>query len=147
MIGTAQLRIGFPTAIDGRIEKIVENLAAVRPTFVCAVPRIFEKVHAKAIAAATEGGGLKKVVFEWALGVGREVAALEREGKKPGLLLTAQRTLAELPSAARILQELEERIKQLKLSKEAALKARNAERAATLMQQHLEAGREAASVT
>ncbi len=95
MIGTAQLRIGFPTAIDGRIEKIVENLAAVRPTFVCAVPRIFEKVHAKAIATATEGGGIKKVVFEWALGVGREVAAAEREGKKPGLLLAAQRALAD----------------------------------------------------
>ncbi|MCM2333680.1 MAG: long-chain fatty acid--CoA ligase [Anaeromyxobacteraceae bacterium] len=95
MIGTAQLRIGFPTAIDGRIEKIVENLAAVRPTFVCAVPRIFEKVHAKAVATATEGGGIKKVVFEWALGVGREAAALERDGQKPGALLAAQRALAD----------------------------------------------------
>jgi long-chain acyl-CoA synthetase len=95
MIGTAQLRIGFPTAVDGRIEKIVENLAIVRPTFVCAVPRIFEKVHAKAIATATEGGGVKKLVFEWALGVGRQAAALEREGRKPGLLLAARRALAD----------------------------------------------------
>lgn len=95
MIGTAQLRIGFATAIDGRIEKIVENLAAVRPTFVCAVPRIFEKVHAKAIAAATEGGGARKVIFEWALSVGRQARALEREGKVPGPLLAAQRALAD----------------------------------------------------
>ncbi len=95
MIGTAQLRIGFPTAIDGRIEKIVENLAAVRPTFVCAVPRIFEKVHAKAVSTATEGGGVKRVVFEWALGVGRQAAALEREGQKPGGLLALQRALAD----------------------------------------------------
>ncbi len=95
MIGTAQLRIGFPTAIDGRIEKIVENLAAVRPTFVCAVPRIFEKVHAKAISTATEGGGVKKLIFEWALGVGRAAAALERDGKQPGLLLAAQRAVAD----------------------------------------------------
>jgi len=95
MIGTAQLRIGFPTAIDGRIEKIVENLAVIRPTFVCAVPRIFEKVHAKAIATATEGGGLKRVVFEWALGVGRQAAALEREGRKPGPWQAAQRALAD----------------------------------------------------
>ena len=56
MIGTAQLRIGFPTAVDGRIDKLVENLAAIRPTFVCAVPRIFEKVHAKVLANAREGG-------------------------------------------------------------------------------------------
>jgi long-chain acyl-CoA synthetase len=95
MIGTAQLRIGFPTAIDGRIEKIVENLALVRPTFVCAVPRIFEKVHAKAVATATEGGGVRRVVFEWALGVGRQAAALERDGRKPGPLLAAQRALAD----------------------------------------------------
>ena len=95
MIGTAQLRIGFPTAIDGRIEKIVENLAVIRPTFVCAVPRIFEKVHAKVVATATEGGGLKRLAFEWALGVGRQAAALEREGRKPGLLLAARRSLAD----------------------------------------------------
>ncbi|MEJ7742165.1 MAG: AMP-binding protein [Nocardioidaceae bacterium] len=30
---TAQLAVGFPTAIDGRVDKIVENLAVVRPTF------------------------------------------------------------------------------------------------------------------
>ncbi len=95
MIGTAQLRIGFPTAVDGRIEKIVENLGVIRPTFVCAVPRIFEKVHAKVAATASEGGGLKKVIFEWAVGVGREAAALEREGRKPGALLALQRALAD----------------------------------------------------
>src|SRR6266545_4179196 len=70
MIGTAQLRIGFPTAVDGRVDKIVENLAATRPTFVCAVPRIFEKVHAKVVQSAREGGAVKGAIFRWALGVG-----------------------------------------------------------------------------
>ena len=42
---TQPVRIGFATAIDGRVEKIVENLAVIRPTFVAAVPRIFEKVY------------------------------------------------------------------------------------------------------
>ena len=55
MIGTAQLRIGFPTAVDGRVEQIVENLGRVRPTFVCAVPRIFEKVHDKIVAERARG--------------------------------------------------------------------------------------------
>ncbi len=95
MIGTAQLRIGFPTAIDGRVEKIVENLAAIRPTFVCAVPRIFEKVHAKVIATALEGGGARRLIFEWALGVGLEAAAREREGQPPGPALALQRALAD----------------------------------------------------
>ena len=39
------LVIGFPTVIDGRPDKIVENLPIIRPTIMGAVPRIFEKVH------------------------------------------------------------------------------------------------------
>ncbi|HET9554252.1 MAG TPA: long-chain fatty acid--CoA ligase [Anaeromyxobacteraceae bacterium] len=95
MIGTAQLRIGFPTAVDGRIEKIVENLGVVRPTFVCAVPRIFEKVHAKVVATATEGGGLKRVIFEWAVATGLEASRLLRDGKAPGVALALQRAVAD----------------------------------------------------
>jgi long-chain acyl-CoA synthetase len=95
MIGTAQLRLGFPTAVDGRVERLVENLGAIRPTFVCAVPRIFEKVHAKVVSSAGEGRRLKKAVFDWAMGVGRQAAALEREGGTPGPLLAAQRLLAD----------------------------------------------------
>ena len=41
------LLIGFPTAIDGRVDKIVENLAVVHPTIMGAAPRIFEKAHAR----------------------------------------------------------------------------------------------------
>jgi long-chain acyl-CoA synthetase len=95
MIGTAQLRIGFPTAVDGRVDKIVENLAATRPTFVCAVPRIFEKVHAKVLQGAREGGAAKAAVFRWAMEVGREASRLERTGKRPGPLLAARRALAD----------------------------------------------------
>jgi len=95
MIGTAQLRIGFPTAVDGRVDKIVENLAVTRPTFVCAVPRIFEKVHAKVLANAREGGPAKATIFRWALGVGLEASRRERAGRKLGPVLAAQRALAD----------------------------------------------------
>ncbi|MGH3508516.1 MAG: AMP-binding protein, partial [Nocardioidaceae bacterium] len=30
---TTQMAVGFPTAVDGRVEKIIDNLAVVRPTF------------------------------------------------------------------------------------------------------------------
>jgi long-chain acyl-CoA synthetase len=95
MIGTAQLRIGFPTAVDGRIDKIVENLAATRPTFVCAVPRIFEKVHAKVLQSARDGGPVKAAMFRWALGVGLEWSRLVRAGRRPGAALAAQRLVAD----------------------------------------------------
>ncbi|HYD40363.1 MAG TPA: AMP-binding protein, partial [Anaeromyxobacter sp.] len=95
MIGTAQLRLGFPTAVDGRIEAIVENLGKLRPTFVCAVPRIFEKVHAKVLAGAREGGPVKARLFRWAIDVGLAASRAERAGRAVGPVLAAQRALAD----------------------------------------------------
>jgi long-chain acyl-CoA synthetase len=95
MIGTAQLRIGFPTAVDGRVERIVENLAAIRPTFVCAVPRIFERVHAKVMASLADGGALKESIARWAIARGLAHARARREGRAPGLVLDLERAVAD----------------------------------------------------
>lgn len=95
MIGTAQLRIGFPTAVDGRPERIVENMAVVRPTFVAAVPRVFEKMHAKVLQNARAGGPVKRAIFHRAIEVGLEHARTVRAGRRPGALLAAQRALAD----------------------------------------------------
>jgi long-chain acyl-CoA synthetase len=92
---SAQLRIGFASAVDGRIDKIVDNLGVVKPTFVGAVPRIFEKVHNKVIAGAKEGGGLKFKIFKWAFNVGREVSKLRQEGKQPGGMLAFKNSIAD----------------------------------------------------
>src|SRR4029079_4275874 len=35
----AQAQIGFCSAVDGRVDMIVENLGHVQPTFMCGVPR------------------------------------------------------------------------------------------------------------
>ena len=43
---TAQLASGSAAAVDGRVDRIIDNLAMVSPTFMAAVPRIFEKVTA-----------------------------------------------------------------------------------------------------
>ncbi len=79
----AQLYIGFSSGIDGRVDKILEGMAAVKPTFVAAVPRIFEKVHAKVVGGAKDAGGLKWKIFQWALGVGREASKEIQAGRKP----------------------------------------------------------------
>ena len=87
--------LGFPTAVDGRVDRIAENLATVRPTFVCVVPRIFEKVHAKILGQALSAGGPKAAIFRWALGVGLEASRRRREGRPPGPWLAAERFLAD----------------------------------------------------
>jgi long-chain acyl-CoA synthetase len=79
------LQIGFPTAIDGRVDRIVDNLGALHPTFMGAVPRIFEKAHARIEGMIAEQGGLTKRIFDWAIGVGLKVSRARQAGKKPSL--------------------------------------------------------------
>ena len=67
---TIQLGIGFSTAVDGRVDKIVSGLGTVHPTFMCGAPRIFEKVRA-AVLLASPHGDLKGRIARWAFAVGR----------------------------------------------------------------------------
>jgi long-chain acyl-CoA synthetase len=75
--------------------KIVPNLAEVKPTNFPSVPRIFEKIYTAATASAEKEGGLKKAIFNWAIGVGRKVREMERRGEKPGFLLRKQYEFAD----------------------------------------------------
>ncbi len=79
------LQIGFPTAIDGRVERIVDNLAALRPTIMGAAPRIFEKAHAHIEGMVAEQGRLTKKVFDLAIGIGMRVSEARQAGKTPSL--------------------------------------------------------------
>ena len=92
---TLGIGFGFPTAVDGRADRIAANLAAVKPTFVCVVPRIFERVHAKVVAQALAGGAAKAAIFRWALGIGTEVAQRRHDGRRVGRLLDAQWRIAD----------------------------------------------------
>ncbi|WP_067860918.1 AMP-dependent synthetase/ligase [Nocardia shimofusensis] len=87
--------IGFPTAIDGRVDKIVDNLAILRPTIVAAAPRIFEKAHARIEGIVAEEGGIKKKLFDWAVGVGLQVSRARQAGKDPSLLVVLQHKVAD----------------------------------------------------
>jgi len=91
----AQLHIGFATAVDGRIDKIVENLALIRPTFMAGAPRIFEKVHNRVIASVQADGGVKAKLFAWAFSAGRKHSAAVQQGRTPGLPLRVTHALAD----------------------------------------------------
>ena len=54
VLQSACIRLGTQTTIDGRVEQLVPNLAVIKPTFLAAVPRVFEKVYNKVIAGAKE---------------------------------------------------------------------------------------------
>ncbi len=92
---TLGVGMGFPTAIDGRLDKIGENMASLEPTFVCAVPRIFQQARAKIIRKALAEGGAKAAIFKWALDVGLATARRRQAGRPVGFLLDAQWRVAD----------------------------------------------------
>jgi long-chain acyl-CoA synthetase len=87
---STQLACGFATAVDGRVDKIIENLAVVKPTFMGAAPRIFEKAHGRIVTMQAAEGGAKEKIFLKAFEVGIKVEGLKRDGKSVPLALKAQ---------------------------------------------------------
>ncbi|MFC7614335.1 AMP-binding protein [Actinokineospora soli] len=55
----AQYEIGFTTAVDGRIDRIVDNLAVIKPSFMAAAPRVFEKIYSRVLSTTEAAGGLR----------------------------------------------------------------------------------------
>ncbi|HRC12571.1 MAG: long-chain fatty acid--CoA ligase [Candidatus Phosphoribacter baldrii] len=89
------LQMGFPTAIDGKIDKIVDNLAVIKPTFMGAAPRIFEKAYARIAMTVEAETGIKRQLMDWALGVGQQAMELQSQGKPVGGLLAVQHAIAD----------------------------------------------------
>ncbi|MFD9459634.1 AMP-dependent synthetase/ligase [Streptomyces sp. NPDC060027] len=79
VLTSGQIEVGHVTAVDGRVDKIIENLPVVQPTYMAAVPRIFEKVYNGVAAKARAGGGAKYKIFQWAAGVSREYAKASQD--------------------------------------------------------------------
>ncbi|EKX64722.1 long-chain fatty acid--CoA ligase [Streptomyces ipomoeae] len=79
VLTSGHIEVGHVTAVDGRVDKIIENLPVVRPTYMAAVPRIFEKVYNGVAAKAREGGAAKYKIFQWAAEVAREYAKVSQD--------------------------------------------------------------------
>jgi long-chain acyl-CoA synthetase len=92
---SGQIKVGFAAAVDGRVDKIVEHLGEVQPTFIAAVPRIFEKIYGTIQTTQEREGGAKLKIFRWAEGVGAQAGKARRDGKTVGGLLALQYNLAD----------------------------------------------------
>lgn len=92
---TTQLQIGFATAIDGRVPKIIDNLAIIKPTFMGAAPRIFEKAYGRIVGMTEAEGGAKLKIFQWAEKVGLEHSRAIRSGKSVSPVLKAKYAVAD----------------------------------------------------
>lgn len=94
VLTSGHIEIGHVTAVDGRVDKIIENLPVVQPTYMAAVPRIFEKVYNGVAAKARAGGPAKYKIFQWAAEVAREYAKVTQDNFRRTGVATAPFGLA-----------------------------------------------------
>ncbi len=77
------------------IDKVANNLKEVAPTIFVGVPRIFEKVYAKAKLTAAQSSPLREKIFDWAIDVAKEYALqLEKKEAIPAML-AVKHTIAD----------------------------------------------------
>jgi long-chain acyl-CoA synthetase len=88
------------------IDRVTEDLVAARPTVMAAVPRIFEKVYARILETASQSPPRKRQIFEWAMGVGRQVSRLRQARQPVPPALAVQHRLAR----ALVFDKLRERL-------------------------------------
>jgi long-chain acyl-CoA synthetase len=77
--------MGASMGIAESVDKIVDNLAEVRPTLLFAVPRIFNRIYDGLHKKMTEEGGLKKALFYAAIANEERRKALAAQGKSSGV--------------------------------------------------------------
>jgi long-chain acyl-CoA synthetase len=93
---------GTPSVIDGAVDKIVANLAEIRPTVMAGAPRIFEKAHNTIVSTVRNEGGPKLALFQWARGLGLAASRARQQGKSPSLVTQAQLLVADRLVLAKI---------------------------------------------
>jgi long-chain acyl-CoA synthetase len=74
---------------------LLDDVRDARPTHLPSVPRVFEKIHARATGGAEEMGRTRRALVSWALATGASMRAAERGASGPGVLLRGRHAVAD----------------------------------------------------
>ena len=87
---TAALMTGSHIAFAESVDKVVENIAEIKPTAMVSVPRLFEKIHSRIYENVHHSSAFKRKLFHHAVEVGRQYVQKRYISKQPlGLLKTS----------------------------------------------------------
>jgi long-chain acyl-CoA synthetase len=95
MVAYIYMACGVSMIFAESIDTIARDLKTVQPTVMTGVPRVFEKLHARVLTKGREAGGLKCVIFDWAVKVAEARGRLLPEGRRLPLRLKIESRLAE----------------------------------------------------
>jgi long-chain acyl-CoA synthetase len=100
----ATVEQGAVSAFAEGEERIYANFIEIAPTFVAAVPRMYERARARLFQDASGRGGVARAVLERALDVGRRVSQFRQRGEPLPTMLALQHGLAD-----RVLRRIRDR--------------------------------------
>jgi long-chain acyl-CoA synthetase len=81
---------------EALIERLPANMVEVRPTVMGSVPRLYERVYARVLAAVEAGPHTRQRIFHWAAGLGAKKYANHLAGKPNSPWLSLQLKLADI---------------------------------------------------
>jgi long-chain acyl-CoA synthetase len=87
------LEVGATIAYAESVEAVPANMAEVRPTLMCSVPRLYEKIYARVLEKVAGDPPTRQKIFRWAIGVGRRLF-LHRSARTSPSVLDRARGLA-----------------------------------------------------
>ena len=82
---------GGQTWISRGPDHLAQEIREIRPTVMCSVPRVYEKMYAAVTARVRKSSSMRQRIFRWAIAVGARFS----QTKNPGPFLKAQRGLAD----------------------------------------------------
>ncbi len=107
----AMLAAGATIAYARSVDTVAADAQEVRPTILTGVPRFYEKVYARVMENAAAQPPLRRAIFSWGVGLGRQVAQLRFQGKTAGLLLGFFATVADRLVGAKVRERIGGRIR------------------------------------
>jgi len=90
----SMLQAGVTIAYAESVEKVPQNMAEVRPTFMASVPRLYEKMYARVNEKVASDPPLRQKIFKWAIGIGAQVFQARVDKTQPGVLVKLQHAIA-----------------------------------------------------
>lgn len=89
------LYLGVKIAYAESIDRVPQNMVEVKPTVMCSVPRLYEKMYTRIMASVQQSPFWKRFLFFWALRSGETCRMPLYEGKKPGLWSSLKYKIAD----------------------------------------------------
>ena len=106
----ASFRAGATICYAESVDALVQNLGEVQPTIVMSVPRVYEKVYARALENAL-ASPVKKRIFFWAKHTGERWAEITLAGQQPPATLTMRYAIAKKLVFSKLAQRVGGRLK------------------------------------